>query len=321
MAVKVDQRTSKNKKKYQVLNWKEYNQALVNRGRITLWFDEESIQKWYHEEKSGKRGASNTYSDTAILCGLTLREIFRLPLRATEGLVLSLVELMGLNLDTPDYTTLCRRQKDLEVILPHRPNGEPIHVVVDSTGLKVYGEGEWKVRQHGVSKRRTWRKLHLAVDESTHEILMSVVTTNDFKDSQVFEDLIEPIEEKIERVSGDGAYDTFGIHDYLKGKGIDPAIPPQKNARLKYPEKGEESPLLRDRHLLEIEEMGREEWKIAHHYHRRSLAETAMFRYKQVFGAHLKNREFDHQATEAFIRCLALNKMTRLGMPHSCPVF
>lgn len=207
------------------------------------------------------------------------------------------------------------------MILPHRPKGEPIHVVVDSTGLKVYGEGAWKVRQQGISKRRTWRKLHLAVDESTHEILMSVITTNDFKDSQVFEDLIEPLEEHIERVSGDGAYDTFGIHESLKEKGIDPSLPPQKNAKLKYPDQGENSPLIRDRHLLEIEEMGRAEWKTAPCYHRRSLAETAMFRYKQIFGAQLKNREFEQQATEAFIRCLALNKMTKLGMPHSCPIF
>ena len=205
MTVRVDETKGKDKKKYQVRNWKEYNQALVNRGRITLWFDEESIGHWYNGQKSGKRGASPTYSDIAILCGLTLREVFHLPLRATEGLVLSLIELMGLKLEAPDYTTFCRRQKDLEVLLPRLKTGEGIHVVVDSTGLKVYGEGEWKVRSHGVSKRRTWRKLHLAIDESTHELLMSVISTNDVKDSEVFEDLIEPIEEEIEQVSADGA--------------------------------------------------------------------------------------------------------------------
>lgn len=107
VAVKVDQKTTKNKKKYQVLNWKESTQALVNRGRITLWFEEESIQSWYNQRKSGKRGASNTYSESAMLCGLTLREVFHLPLRATEGLVLSLMEWRGLSLDTPDYTTFC----------------------------------------------------------------------------------------------------------------------------------------------------------------------------------------------------------------------
>lgn len=319
MVVRVDQTETKDKKKYQVRNWKGYNQALVNRGRITLWFDEESIGQWYNQKKSGKRGASKTYSDIAILCGLTLREVFHLPLRATEGLVLSLIQLMGLELEAPDYSTFCRRQKDLEVLFPRLKKRERIHVVVDSTGLKVYGEGEWKVRSHGVSKRRTWRKLHLAIDESTHEILMSVISTNDFNDSEVFEDLIEPIEEDIEQISADGAYDTFDIHNYLKEKKIHAVIPPQKNAKIKHPEM-EESPLLRDQHIQEIEQTSRKEWKIKHNYHRRSLSETAMFRIKQIFGNQLKNRKFEHQATEAFIRCATLNKMTQLGMPLSFPV-
>ena len=251
---------------------------------------------------------------------LVVKQIYGLTLRSCQGFIESQFKIMKLSSHVPNYSCVCRRQQT--VVLPALPQKkESIHLVVDSTGLKIFGEGEWKVRQHGISKRRTWRKLHLAVDESTHEILMSVVTTNDFKDSQVFEDLIEPLEENIERVSADGAYDTFKIHEYLKEKGIDSAIPPQKNAKLKYPDQGEASPLIRDRHLLEIEEMGREEWKIAHQYHRRSLAETAMFRYKQIFGAQLKNRVFEHQATEAFIRCVALNKMTWLGRPHSCQVF
>jgi len=319
MALRTDQKESKAKKKYKVRNWKEYNRSLVNRGRITLWFEEDSIRQWYNKQKSGRRGASNTYSDTAVQCGLTLREVFNLPLRAAEGLVSSLIELMKLKLDTPNYTTFCRRQKDLKVNLPHRSKGKGLHIVVDSTGLKVYGEGEWKVRKHGVSKRRTWRKLHLAVEESTQEILMSVLSTNDFKDSEVLEDLIDPIEEDIGQISADGAYDTFDIHDFLKQKGIHASIPPQKNAKIKHPEM-KESPLLRNRHIREIEQIGRKEWKVKHNYHRRSLSETAMFRIKQIFGNRLKNRDFEHQAVEAFIRCAALNKMTQLGMPLSYPV-
>ena len=297
------------------MNWKEY-EALVNRGKIPVWFDEETIQNWYEEGRSGKRGRSKTYSDSAIRCGLTFREIFQLPLRATAGLVSSIIELMGLTLLTPHYTTFCRRQKEIPVVLTSRNQEESLHIVVDSTGLKVFGEGEWKTRQHGISKRRTWRKLHLAVDEKTHEIVMSVLSTNDYKDSEVFEELMDPIDKNIEQVSADGAYDTFKLHDYLSNRGIFAAIPPQKNAKVKYPEL-EESPCLRDKHIGEIEEWGRKEWKFLNNYHRRSLSETAMFRVKQLFDGRLKNRIFEHQATEAFIRCQALNTMTQLGMPLS----
>lgn len=319
MKEKLNESETKNKKKYRVSNWKEYNESLVNRGRITLWFDEESLQQWYEAQKSGKPGASNTYSDQAILCGLTIREVFRLPLRATEGLMLSLVELMNLELKIPDYTTFSRRQKDLKVELPSRQTNGGIHVVLDSTGLKVYGEGEWKVRQHGISKRRTWRKLHLAINSENHEILVSVLSSNDYKDSEVFEDLMNPIAEETKEFSADGAYDTFDIHEYSKENGMKAIVPPQKNAVPKYPEL-EDSPILRDQYIREIEEIGREEWKQLHGYHKRSLAETAMFRYKKIFGDTLKNRTFDNQATEAFIRCLVLNKMTQLGMPLSCQV-
>ncbi|MGK5091330.1 transposase [Deltaproteobacteria bacterium TL4] len=149
--------------------------------------------------------------------------------------------------------------------------------------------------------------------------MVSVVTTNDLKDSQVLEDLIDPIQESIDQVSADGAYDSLKIHEYLKQKGLHAVIPPQKNAVVQFPDT-EDSPLLRDHHLQEIEQLGRDGWKLVHHYHRRSLAETAMFRYKQIFDDRLKNRDFDHQATEAFIRCAALNKMTQLGMPLSCQV-
>ena len=137
---------------------------------MTFWFDEEAIASWEETERTGRRGAARVYSDVAIQCALTLRAVFRLPLRATEGLVRSVIVLMGLALPTPDYTTLCRRQGAVGVVLPRRLPEGAVHVVVDATGLKVFGEGEWKVRQHGYSYRRTWRKLHLAVDETSHEV-------------------------------------------------------------------------------------------------------------------------------------------------------
>jgi len=146
------------KQKYKIRNWKEYNQALVNRGKLTYWFDEEVINAWHNVETTNTRGRPAVYSEVAILCALSLKVIFQLPLRATEGLLNSLVELMDVPLKVPDYTTLSRRQSKREVEIPSFIQSESRHVVVDSTGIKIYGEGEWKVRQHGYSKKRTWRK-------------------------------------------------------------------------------------------------------------------------------------------------------------------
>lgn len=305
------------KAKYRISNWRDYNEALVNRGSLTFWFDEEAISSWHETHRSGRRGAPRWYSDIAIQCALTLGVVFRLPLRATEGLVRSVIELMSLVLPTPDYTTLCRRRGALPVFLPrHLPKGA-VHVVIDATGLKVFGEGEWKVRQHGYSKRRTWRKLHLAVDETSHEILAAVVTTNDVGDNEVLADLLEPIDEPIVQVSGDGSYDSWDTHERIQRRGARAAIPPRKTARIRQHGNRGQPPLPRDEALRAIRRHGRAAWKRAVGYHRRSLAETAMFRIKTLFSDRLSARLFDSQATEAFLRCRAMNRMTQLGMPES----
>jgi hypothetical protein len=196
-------KTKKTKRTYRLRNWNQYNKALVQRGSLTLWVSEDILAVWRNHEKSGKRGKPRSYTDTAILCMATLEEGDHLPLRATEGLLLSIVKLLGVALPVPDYTTLCRRRQTLEVVLPRRHQSEPLHLVVDSTGGKVFGEGEWKVRQHGYSKRRTWRKLHLGVDEASGEIVAAAVTTNNFLDSQVFEDVLAQVEGAIKQVSAD----------------------------------------------------------------------------------------------------------------------
>ena len=219
----------KNRQTYRIKNWKEYNQALVNRGSLTLWFEEAQIERWYHTEKATKPGSPTYYSDTAIQCGLIIREVFSLPLRATEGFLCSLVSLLQLNLDIPNYTTFSRRQQALEVQIPRRKAGNAIHIVIDSTGLKVYGEGEWKVRKYGVTKHRTWRKLHLAIDANTHEIVAVELTTNSVGDSEVLPDLLGQIEDSqaIEAVSADGAYDTKECHKAIKERKAEAIIPPR----------------------------------------------------------------------------------------------
>jgi hypothetical protein len=308
------------KKRYHVRNWQDYNEALVKRGYINFWFDEEVAQQWHLTENTGKRGRPKVYSDIAIQCALTLREIFHLPLRATEGLIHSLIEWGNLSIKAPDYSTLCLRQKDLVVYLPKTKGKKPLHAVVDSTGLKVFGEGEWKVRQHGYSKRRTWRKLHLAVDANNQEIEAAVITTNDFKDSEILPDLLDQIDFELKQVSGDGGYDSHESYELIEDRGAIPAIPPREDAVISQHGNSHLPTKPRDEVIRKIRQLGRKEWKMQSGYHKRSLAETAMYRLKTIFSGVLRARVFENQGTEALLRCFALNKMTQLGMPLSYAV-
>ncbi|HXH11239.1 MAG TPA: IS5 family transposase [Alphaproteobacteria bacterium] len=307
----------KTKRTYRLRNWNQYNSSLVQRGSLTLWFRDDMIAHWLNQEKSGKAGKSNTYADTAILCMATLAEVYHLPLRQTEGLLSSVMKLLGLDLAVPDYSTLCRRRAKLEVCLPRRRRGEALHVVVDSTGVKVFGDGEWKVRQHGYSRRRTWRKLHLGVDEATHEIVAAVLATNNFTDGQILPDLLEQIGDDITQVSGDKAYDKRNCYEAIRARKARAAIPPRKGARIWQHGNSKVERHIRDENLRRIRAVGRKKWKQEVGYHRRSLAETAVFRVKMVFGERVKARGFAGQASQLLIRCAALNRMTQLGMPDS----
>lgn len=312
------------KHRYRVRNWKQYNAALVARGSLGVWFSDEVIAAWSTAERSGKRGASDYYSDTAITCALTLQAVYHLTLRQTEGLMSSIMTLMGITLAVPDYTTLCRRRKRLDVTLGVRRSRQPLHLVVDSTGLKIYGEGEWKVRKHGYSKRRTWRTLHLGIDEATNEVMASVLSTNDIADDGAFADLLDQLRRPVDQITGDGAYDTKGVYQAIethnarkrrhKARAV---IPPRKGARIwKHGNcAGERHD--RDESLRVIRRRGKAAWKRQSGYHRRSKAETAMYRFKTIFGERLGARLFASQAVEAFIKCAALNTMMRLGMPKS----
>lgn len=307
----------KTKQSYRLRNWKQYNSTLVQRGSLTLWFSDDMIADWINQQKSGKRGRANTYADTAILCMATLQEVYHLRLRSTQGLLLSLMKLMKLDLAVPNYSTVCRRRKSLEVVLPRRRPCEPLHVVVDSTGVKVFGEGEWKVRQHGYTRRRTWRKLHIGVDEATGEIVAAVVTTNNYTDGQVLPDLLEQVEDEIEQVSGDKAYDKRNCYEAIGARKARAAIPPQKGAHIWQHGNSKAERHIRDENLRRIRAVGRKKWKQEVGYHRRSLAETAVFRVKMIFGERVSARGFEGQAAQVLVRCAALNRMTQLGMPDS----
>jgi hypothetical protein len=276
---------------YKITNWSQYNESLVQRGSITFWFCEETIQKWRHDNANPKVGHPFVYSDTAVECLLVLRELFQLPYRQTEGLGKSLVELMQIELDIPDYTSLAKRAAQMGVSLDIAKHTGPIDVVVDSTGLKVFGEGEWKMRKHGKSKRRTWRKLHLAVNPDTHEIVAETMTENSCDDAGQVDALLDQVAGKIDGFYGDGAYDKWKTYETLKNRRIKAIVAPQRNAKIKRHGNVSSRPLSRDVAIREIRRHGRRRWKEKVGYHRRSLSETATYRMKCSFGDHLKNLE------------------------------
>lgn len=312
------------KKSYRVRNWREYNESLTKRGSLTFWFDEECIRQWQSDQKSGKRGRPEKYSDMAIQTGLTLKALFKLTFRATEGFIKSLIELLKLKLEVPDYTLLCKRQKTIVLNLPKiavKPE-EKLNLVFDSTGLKIFGEGEWKVRQYGWKKRRVWRKLHLAVNDKNQQIEAFELTDLGMQDCEGFSLLLNQIKDPIESCIGDGAYDRFSCYEEAERKNFKLIVPPQRNAKLSTErcKKNKANPdaiQKRDDAIQQARVLGRKEWKIQSGYHRRSLAETAMFRVKTLLGKQLRARTLENQMAEIAVWCSIINKMTTLGMPES----
>ena len=314
-------KTGRKKKQYKVRNWKEYNQALVDRGKVLFWITEEAMRMWEEREHTGKRGKPKQFSNTAIETSLTLSTVFHLPLRGTEGFLASILAKLSPDLKAPDHSTVSIRSKTVSVQIRVRSiRQEALHIVVDSTGAKVYGEGEWKVRMHGWSKRRTWKKLHIGVDEQSGDILIGEVTGNDTADCHMLAPLLDqlPTDTAIDQVSGDGGYDRRVCYDELRKRVVPHiTIPPQHNAKIWQNGNSKRERYARDENVRHIRQIGREQWKIITNYHRRSLAETAMFRLKTIFGERISARLFANQRTELLIRCKALNRMTTLGMPKS----
>ena len=311
---------SRPKTLYRVRNWSAYEQALVQRSSITFWLSDDIEQSWLYEGQK-QRGSQFDYSDKAIEIMLTIKEVFHLTNRGIEGFVRSLFQIMKIGLPVPDHSTLSRRGKTLKVKLPKKASGRT-NLVLDSTGLKIYGEGEWKVRKHGYSKRRTWRKLHLGADPENGEIQAVLLTENSISDDATVKELLAQIEQELLACAADGAYDKRKVYDALNehSPGVEILIPPRKNARIWQHGNSKAEPLKRDENLRYIREHGRQQWKEDSKYHMRSLAETAMFRLKTFFGDELSARQLETQTTQALIRCLVLNRMTHLGMPESYPV-
>jgi hypothetical protein len=309
--------SSRPKQLYRVRNWPEYEKALVQRGSITFWLTDDFEKVWlYAGEK--QRGSQFDYSEQAIEIMLTIKEVFHLSNRSVEGFVRSVFAMMNLHLPVPDHTTLSKRGKSLAVSLPRNSKG-PINLVLDSTGLKIYGEGEWKVRKHGYSKRRTWRKLHVGANPDNGEIQVAVLTGNSTSDDAVVKEMLAQIEQTLFSCAADGAYDKRKVYDALDEHSpeVEILIPPRKNAHIWQHANSKQERLKRDENLRYIRKYGRQQWKQDSGYHIRSLAETIMFRLKTIFGDKLSARLLETQTSQALIRCLALNRMTHLGMPES----
>jgi hypothetical protein len=305
------------KDKYKILNWKEYNESLRQRGSINIWISQEALSSWNYEGPKLK-GGQKKYSDLAIETCLTIRKLFNLKLRQTEGFIKSLFTLLNVSLDIPDFSTLSRRGKSLKISLGTFKKDEKVDIIIDSTGLKVYGEGEWKVRKFGWSKHRTWRKLHICIDGNTQEIIEEELTENSIDDGDVAEKILENAPEKINSFTGDGAYDKKKVRKKLTKENIIEIIPPQHNAVIS--KELSPSTKSRDEAVEEIQKIGREQWKKEVGYHKRSLVEVAMFRYKTIIGDKIMSRKFENEKVEVRIGCAILNKMTALGMPKSIKI-
>jgi hypothetical protein len=306
--------------RYHIRNWPDYNRSLTQRGSLTFWISSEAIAHWTTEELTGQPGASRTYTDLAIETMATVQAIFSLAGRQTQGFLQSVFNLMKLDLTAPDHSTLSRRRRHLTITLPIREWAKSRHLVVDSTGVKVYGEGEWKVRQHGISKRRTWRKLHFCTDEATLEVISAVASTNDLSDAEALPELLWDVPGEIEQVSADGAYDQRKCYDALNQHRARAAIPPRKGARIWHRASDKAERHVRDENLRRIRKIGRKGWKRESDYHRRSLAETQVFRFKSIFGDRLQTRKVENQFKELLLKAAILNRITHMGMPESYKV-
>lgn len=302
------------KPKYKTTNWPAYNHSLKKRGSLTIWLD--PTLNWY-ASSSDKRGRPAIYTDQAIECCLTIKALFQLPLRQTIGLLESLFSLAKLNWRVPDISTLSLRLSQLK-IMPTKAlstHKSAMHLLVDSTGIKLCETGDWLSKKHQVSKRQQWLKLHIAIDAEDLTIQSLIVTDSSTGDPQVFPALLKKIspEQKIEVIYADGAYDTKGCYQAIQQRGANAIIPPRKNAQ---PWKGEHP---RNQVLKAVHHLSKTSWKRLSGYHKRSLVETKMHCIKRL-GEKVMSRRFDRQVAELTIRAALLNQFTLLGRPHTIRV-
>ena len=295
--------------RYRTTNWKSYNDALRRRGSLLIWLDKDMT--WL-ANRAGRPGRPPVFSDAAIQFCLMVKVLFGLPLRQTTGMVASILEMAGLDWAVPDFSTLSRRQKTLAVQISSRRAPGPLNLLVDSTGIKFLGDGEWLARKHGTHRRRQYRKVHLAMDTATGDIRAVEFTSSRDGDSPVLPDLLDqiPPDEQIGTVIGDGAFDTRRCHTAILDRGGTAVIPIRKNGRLWK----EDCPAACARNdiLRATRRFGRANWKQWSGYHARSRIEARM-RCLKSFGERIASRDPDRQTAEVHIRIALMNRFNALG--------
>ncbi|MCW2239023.1 hypothetical protein M2351_003653 [Azospirillum canadense] len=299
-------------------NWAEYDAALRQRGSLTVWVSEEAIAGWKAAPRTTPGGQPN-YSDLAITTALLLRAVFRLALRQTEGLIGSVLQLLGLELPVPDHSTIARRARTVTLPSPPRSSGGPLHLLVDSTGLKLCGPGEWLIEKHGTKKRRSWRALHIGLDVGSGRVVAATLTDRGVDDASQVGPLLDQVSEPVASVTGDGAYDRSGVYAAVHERHPRAAVvTPRVDAVLSAT--AETAPTQRDRHIQTIAEKGRLAWQRSSGYNKRAGVESQMARWKGVLGEALRFHSDQAQATEVAIGVAVLNRMLDLGRPNSVRV-
>jgi hypothetical protein len=307
------------KQKHKVSNWSEYNNFLKNRGDIEFWISDDVIAGWYETDRIyDGTGAPRLYTELAIITCHEIRKVFKQPLRQCQGFINSVFRMKGLPIVCPDYTVLSKRLGKLKIKKPRyrktdRPDDDLAAIAIDSSGLKRFGRDEWHQEKHKVLAKRSWRKLHIAVDED-HFIQGCELTDRFVADESVVDDLFEQINIPVGHITADGAYDKNPVYNKLSGffPDADIVIPPAKNAT-----RHAKSHRLRNRNIKEIALNGQMEWQRMRRYGQRNYSELAIQRYKRILGNSMQARDFKNQKQEAMIGCGVLNKITSLGMPES----
>ena len=306
-----------------ITNWSTYNKALVDRGSISLYVDEAvATQAGASPARTGKAGHPQQYSDDLILFVLTLRELFHLPLRQAVGFTRDILTFSGVVWRLPDYSTLSRRMGSLSVDVSHGVRRQGVVFLLDSSGFKVFGEGEWKVRKHGLGYRRTWRETHIAIDFVSRDIIGLVNTRPSVGDATQLVPLLDQAmgHHDITTIIGDGAYDTKSTYLLARELGVELITPPRKDATEHlnmYHYQLYDQPNWKERNevVRRVDEVGLAQWKQETGYHRRSLVENSFFRLKKLFGDNLKSRTEASQYTEQCIRASLLNRFNAGGLP------
>jgi Transposase DDE domain len=292
-------------------NWSQYNEGLVKRGSLALFISKDFADTWhvkYNKDSQRTRGGQAKYTDAAITSLLSLRFVFKLPLRAMEGLARSLVALAGLDIDVPDYTTLSIKLRDMKIKLPPvcKDSGGGYVASLDSTGVKIHGQGEWNRKKHSQKDRRQWVKVHLIIDNATMQILGVEATADDVHDSEVFDQLIDVLPDKITKVLGDGAYDTLDAHKKSADNGLELVALPRGNAVVD--QNSTESHILkRNEQVATYKESGVYAWANKYEYWPRNRAESTMSRFKTTFTGTLSSRKVQSQKNEIVLKCQILN--------------